>query len=49
MTETTHWIERLNNFLKSETEDERILYVGKFNELVANGFNSKQAYINLHR
>lgn len=49
MTKTTHWIERLNSFLKSETEDERILYVGKFNELVANGFNSKQAYINVHR
>ncbi|WP_288503957.1 hypothetical protein [uncultured Weissella sp.] len=49
MTETTHWIERLNSFLESETEDERILYVGKFNELVDNGFNSKQAYINLHR
>lgn len=49
MTKLTHWTERVLQFLASETEDDRILYVGKFNELISNGFTERQAYINLHR
>lgn len=49
MTKLTHWTERVLQFLASETEDDRILYVGKFNELIDNGFTERQAYINLHR
>ena len=49
MTKLTHWTERVLQFLASETEDDRILYVGKFNELIDNGFTERQAYINLQR
>lgn len=49
MTELTHWTERVLQFLVSETEDDRVVYVGKFNELVDNGFTDRQSYINLHR
>ena len=49
MTKLTHWTERVLQFLASETEDDRILYVGKFNELIDNGFTERQTYINLHR
>lgn len=49
MTELNHWTERVLQFLVSETEDDRIMYVGKFNELVDNGFTERQSYINLHR
>lgn len=48
MTELEHWYERLDNFLKSEIEDDRIMLFGQHNELVTSGFNPKQAYINLH-
>lgn len=49
MTELEHWYERLDNFLKSEIEDDRFMLFGQYNELVTSGLNPKQAYINLHR
>lgn len=49
MTELEHWHERLDNFLKSEIEDDRMMIFGRYNELIISGFNPKQAYINLHR
>ena len=49
MNELTNRTERVLQFLPSETEDDRIMYVGKFNQLVDNGFTERQSYINLHR
>lgn len=49
MTEVNYWQERLDAFLASEIEDDRLMYQAKLNELIENGFNPRQAYINLHR
>ncbi|MGL5299961.1 MAG: hypothetical protein ACRC9Z_02565 [Weissella confusa] len=47
MNELEHCHETLNNFLNSEIDDDRIMLFGQYNNLITNGFNPNQAYINL--